>query len=490
MSERKLIFYDDARHYHYYIYEPPMTLAQATATIDAVAGTGVDTFVWGPGLGPTVFYESQKADVFAEHLEVIGDVASWRAYENSMDLIKRGLDPMRLMVERAHQLDMDFIPSYRLTHSSDPKDMDNAHNWKFKIDHPEWVLKGDSEEDSRKNGFNWIYPEVRKERFDILEEAVNKYDIDGLELDLTFDPYYFESYEVESNMSVLTSFLKDLRNVSEEASVKKNKKISIGARIFPSLKANSDAGFDLVKWVDLELLDFLVPNVYSHIPIDPNFKFDWVLDICSKKSVKVYPALGSIIGANRERYAGLEYYRAAAAAYWDRGVDGLYIPWFPWPIESEQRQILREIGDIDVISEKSKRYYVAPKHEANMKFGHESYLPLELITGVKAKNQTVKVYIAEKSKFPKVNLIIKLKESTFRDEMEILINGNVCKFDETNYTPLGFTHALIEIPIDRNVLVSGDNEIGVGILSRPEKLTGTVILEEVDVSVTYPNATV
>ena len=219
MSERKLIFYDDARHYHYYIYEPPMTLAQATATVDAVAGTGVDTFVWGPGLGPTVFYESQKADVFAEHIDIIGDVASWRAYENSIDLINRGLDPMRLMVERAHQLDMDFIPSYRLTHSSDPKDVDNAHNWKFKIDHPEWVLKGDSEEDSRKNGFNWIYPEVRKERFDILEEAVNKYDIDGLELDLTFDPYYFESYEVESNMSVLTSFLKDLRNVCEEASV-------------------------------------------------------------------------------------------------------------------------------------------------------------------------------------------------------------------------------------------------------------------------------
>jgi len=238
------------------------------------------------------------------------------------------------------------------------------------------------------------------------------------------------------------------------------------------------------------LLDFLVPNVYAHIPIDPNFKFDWVLDICSKSSVKVYPALGSVIGANRESYAGLEHYRATAAAYWDRGVDGLYIPWFPWPIESEHRQILREIRDVDVISEKSKRYYVAPKHEANMRFGHESYLPLELITGVKAKNQSVKIYIAEKSKFSKVNLIIKLKESTFRDEMEIVVNGKVCKFDETNYTPLGFTHALIEIPLDRNILVNGDNEIGVGVLSRPEKLTGTVVLEEVEVSIAYPNATI
>ena len=117
-------------------------------------------------------------------------------------------------------------------------------------------------------------------------------------------------------------------------------------------------------------------------------------------------------------------------------------------------------------------------------------MPLELITGVKANNQSVKIYIAEKSKFSKVNLIIKLKESTFRDEMEIVVNGKVCKFDETNYTPLGFTHALIEIPLDRNSLVNGDNQIGVGILSRPEKLTGTVVLEEVEISIAYPNATI
>ena len=33
MSKRKLIFYDDARHYHYYIFEPPIRLEEATATI-------------------------------------------------------------------------------------------------------------------------------------------------------------------------------------------------------------------------------------------------------------------------------------------------------------------------------------------------------------------------------------------------------------------------------------------------------------------------
>ena len=113
-----------------------------------------------------------------------------------------------------------------------------------------------------------------------------------------------------------------------------------------------------------------------------------------------------------------------------------------------------------------------------------------MITGVNAENQSIKIYIAEKSKLSKVNLILKLKESTYRDEMEIVVNGRVCKFNETNYTPLGFKHALIQIPLEQNILVNGDNEIGVGILSRPEKLTGTVVLEEVEINIAYPNATI
>ena len=118
-------------------------MREATATIDAVAGTGVDTFVWGFGVGPTIFHDSKHADVFAAHLDVIPDVASWRAYENTMSLINRGCDPLDVMIDRAHEVGMEFIGSLRLTHSSDPADVTNAHNWQFKIDHPEWVLKGD-----------------------------------------------------------------------------------------------------------------------------------------------------------------------------------------------------------------------------------------------------------------------------------------------------------------------------------------------------------
>ena len=484
MSKRRLIFYDDARHYHYYVYEPPMSMGEATATIDEVAGTGVDTFVWGFGVGPAVFHDSKRADVFAAHLDVIQDVASWRAYENTMQLIEQGHDPLNVMIDRAHEVGMDFIGSLRLTHSSDPSDVTNAHNWQFKIDHPEWVLKGDDSPD-RKNAFNWKYPEVRAERFAIAEETVTRYDVDGLELDLTFDPYYFEADEVADNMHVLTDFIRDLRRAAKEAAKRKGKSIDIGARLLPTLKANNDAGFDVETWLGDGLLDFVVPNVYSHMPIDPDFPFRWALDLARNGECAVYPAMGSVLGPNREEYAGVEYYRAAAAAYWSRGADALYLPWFPWPIGLEQRQILSEIGDPDVLFEKPKRYYMAPRQDQCVKFGYSAPLPVQLDVGLDARPATVGLSVVKDSTDANATLTLKLGESTSHDEMTVHLNGKELALDDAIYTAYGYDYSTLEFLLDWDALVDGMNELSVALLSRPAKLSSAVTLEGVEIAVHY-----
>ena len=63
MSNRRLIFYNDARHYHIYCYDPPLTLEEAQAPIDEIAGTGVDTFAYGFGVGPTMFYNTHVGEI-------------------------------------------------------------------------------------------------------------------------------------------------------------------------------------------------------------------------------------------------------------------------------------------------------------------------------------------------------------------------------------------------------------------------------------------
>ena len=89
---------------------------------------------------------------------------------------------------------MDFFASLRLNHPMDPADVDNPFNWQFRMEHPEWCLTGEG-----KHSFNWVYPEVRAERFAYIEEYLTQYDIEGLELEFTFCPYYFEDDEAERN---------------------------------------------------------------------------------------------------------------------------------------------------------------------------------------------------------------------------------------------------------------------------------------------------
>jgi|AP95_1055475.scaffolds.fasta_scaffold07748_5 hypothetical protein len=485
MSTRRLIFYDDARHYHYYIYEPPMSLEHATATIDSVAGTGVDTFVWGFGVGPTVFHDSKFADVFAAHLDVIGDVASWRAYENTMSLINRGRDPLEVMIDRAHEVGMDFIGSLRLTHSSDPADTRTAHTWQFKIDHPEWVLKGDDSDPARKNNFNWTYAQVRAERFAIAEETISRYDVDGIELDLSFGPHYFEADEVAQNMNVLTDFLRDLRKVAIESARKRGRPLAVGARLLPSLQANNDAGFDIETWFGEGLLDFAVPNVYGQIPVDPNFPFEWMIDMAHSGGCEVYPVLGSTLGVNGKEYAGVEHYRAAAAAYWRRGADALYLPWYPWPIGPEQRQILSEIADPDVLSEKSKRYHMAPRQPQSARFGYDAPLPVALTAGADAPSTTVSLYTAEDPLRADATLTLKLVESTSHDAMTISLNGKELPFADGTYTVYGYSYSTLEFRLERGALLEGPNEITIALLSRPANLTSTVVLDGVEISVDY-----
>ena len=488
MSKRRLIYYDDARHYHMYVYEPPMRLEHCYAPVDQVAGTGVDTFAWGLGLGPTFFYDTKAGDIFASHLEKIGDPASWRAYENVVSLIDRGLDPMKIIVDRAHEQGMEFIGSFRMAHSSDPKDVENAHNWRFKIDHPAWVLKGDDSDPGRKNSFNWVHPEVRAERFAIIEEVVTGYDIDGFELDLSFGPYYFEADEVAQNMHILTDFVRDVRRLADDVGQERGRPIDLGARLHPSLQANLDSGFDVETWFGEGLLDFAVPNVYGHVPIDGDFPFEWLIELACPNGCEVYPAMGSVLGANREAFAGVDYYRAAAAAYWSRGADGLYLPWFHWPVDSEARQILTEIPDRDVLAEKPRRYYMAPRQEQSVKFGYDAQLPLDLELGRKAPGQTVSLYVAENARRADMTLRLKLAESTSHDSMTVTLNGNALPHTSSRYTSHGYSYSWLEYPLKSGSLPEGPNEIGVALHSRPSNLTSTVVLEGLEIAVEYPRA--
>ena len=481
MGKRRLVFYNDARHYYMYCYDPPMRLEDARAPIDEIAGTSVDTFAYGFGAGPTMFHNTQVGEIWGSHLKSFSDLFAWRAYENVRSLIDRGLDPLSVLIDRAHQKGLEFIASLRQSHNMDPKDAENAFNWQFRINHPEWCLKGPG-----KYAFNWVYPEVRAERFALIEETVNRYDIDGFEVDWAFDPKLFEPDEIEKNTHILTEYMRDVRRVANEAAEKRGRPIALGARVLPTLAGNIDAGLDVRTWIEEKLLDFVVPNIYVDLQMDSDFPFEWLVELGHANGCEVYPALQSSVHSNEERPATLDHYRAGAAAYWSKGADAIYLPWFSWPVGAEERHILSEIADPELLNEKPKHYVVRREDEVSDRYGYGSQLPVTLTTGQDAPGETVAFYIADDPDKGRATLRLRLWDTTTHDSMTVSVNGTALPGDTARRTTIGFSQAWLDYPVPRGVLRKGRNEMGVAILTRPGNLTGQVRIESVEVKVEYP----
>ena len=100
-SKRRTLYYNDARHYYLFVFEPPMRMEDAWRPVDEVAGTAVDTFVYGVERGDGLFYPSKVGMRFGADMQPFTMSAYWRVWENMQSLMDRGLDPLEVLRDRA-----------------------------------------------------------------------------------------------------------------------------------------------------------------------------------------------------------------------------------------------------------------------------------------------------------------------------------------------------------------------------------------------------
>ena len=450
-------------------------------------GTGVDTLVYGFGAGPTMFHNTNAGERWGDHLESFPLVAGWRAYENIKSLNERGLDPLKVLIDRAHEKGIEFFGSLRQSHLADPADQDDAVNWmfswQFRIDHPEWCLKGRG-----KYAFDWTHPEVRAERFALIEETVNEYDVDGFEVDWTFWPHYFEDNEAEEKAHILTEYMSEVRRTVDAASAKRGRPIALGARVLPTREGNMAAGMDVTAWIEQGSLDFVVPTVYQDRQLDADLPFEWVVDVAHANRCKVYSTLHDQVGSDSDVHATLDHYRAGAASHRAKGSDGVYLPWFKWPHGPEERDLLGKIGDPKLLSQGSKHYVVRQDFEISAGQLYGAQLPAKIEVGDEASPTVVSFYIADEfDTETRSTLRLSIYDHTIHDETVVTLNDKDLPIPSAWRTTHGFTHVVLDFPLESGDLKTGCNNVSISIRSRPGNL-GTELprLDGVEVMVEYP----
>src|SRR5262249_30096863 len=152
-------------------------------------------------------------------------VVWYRAARVLEQLVADGYDPLKLLIDRCHEVRMLFFASSyvglqggdRATHGGWGRKSD------FVYDHPQFQVGQDSDPRAKNlppTRFSFLHPEVRRECFRVFEELVSRYETDGLELNLAEDDAafpYCRFDEVELLAPILTQWIREVRAAARRA---------------------------------------------------------------------------------------------------------------------------------------------------------------------------------------------------------------------------------------------------------------------------------
>ncbi|MEE3334874.1 MAG: hypothetical protein VX255_00655 [Candidatus Latescibacterota bacterium] len=474
MRQRRTIYFNDARHYYLFVYDPPMRMEDAWSPIDEVAGTSVDTFSYGVSRADGLFYPSKVGLQWGSDRMPFQNAYEWRCWENMQSLTARGLDPLQVLIDRAHEKNMDFIASLRL---GEYGGMDPDHS----------VGNG---------GRGFVHSEVRDHQRSVVEELATAYNTEAVELDFSAAPggcaHCLNPDEAPAQASVLTDFVRDcataVRGRSGDAGL-------LGARVYPSPDLNQRAGLDVDTWLNEGLVDFLIPSSYSCFFLDSQMPIDWIVEAAHRQDTSVYGILqpyyldGSRINTNIE-HMSTEKMRAAAANFWQADVDGLCTWFMDWPLEQVQRQILTELGDPDLTREGTKHYFLRQRAENPARFVYDAELPVAIKADAD-KTHVISFTISDdptNERIGRIRLKINVADLVPADVFDVRLNGVCLASEPCRRYPRwhdAYIGTWLEFELNTVRPVRGTNTLQFALRERPASLEGEISIDDVELIVEY-----
>jgi len=465
------MYFNDARHFYLYAFEPPMPLEDAWRPVDELVGTAVNTLIYG--VETAGLFSDTKVGIRAgSDQRPFTSAHGWRAWYNMQSLIDRGLDPLRVLVDRAHKRGLEFITSMRM--GGGPRDE------RYRIGIKGITAGGGG---ALENNANFAHPEVRDLRFSWLEELAG-YPVEGIELDFAFTPFYFKPQEVKANTPLMTDYV---RRIARMVRSKGAGRI-VGARVFPTVAMNLALGLDVSAWLSERLVDYVAPLYYGYFLLDPDLPFDSLATAAHAVGAEVYPVLQPYF-LKQDSHATPAMLRAAIANYWAKGADGLIIaPWYRWPFREEERSILTDIGEPDVVATRDKHYFLSPRLQDAAALGYQHPLPMAIDRAAAGVEQQIPFYIADdpnSARVARVRLLVKVLNLVAADRLVFKLNGQPLAGETLHRTSHRYEFYWFEFTLIRNKPWLGRNILTVALESKAEGFEGPLTLDQVEVLVEY-----
>ena len=338
----------------YQSYENEVGKEQFRGYVRELAGTGVDILMCCPTAWRLPLYYSEVNRVWQTRGRTHKDpnvVADWKYFDKVFHRVREYMlspdyeDPVEITLDEARKNGISPFLSWRMndlhqTHYNEsrvPPVMDDL--W---INHPEMRL--------RAGNMNYLFPEVRQWYFDTLQELVNRYEIDGLELDFMRYPLFFEAGEIEKGIPVMTEFVRRIRNLTDA------KGIRLAVRVPASVKKALAAGLDVAGWKAEGLVDLITVSTYYKISPEQDIEEYKALPGKAEVLGELHFITFSGVGTEVARFTAKEVYETLGASLLERGADGLSFFNFAYVrdhhfSEARQRRYMDREPDFSIFSD-------------------------------------------------------------------------------------------------------------------------------------------
>ena len=266
-------------------------------------------------------------------------------FDNLTQFFNAGIDPYAVMLAEMKRRGREALLTFRMNddHGND------FLRTQFWADHPEWRLS--------KGALNFGFDEVRDYTFRLIEEAVRRYDSDGIELDFNRFPEFFKDGTTEERVAKMNSFIERVRKMVDDVGRERGKRLVLSVRIpsnfgraLPTPESSLKLGCDIAGWAKHGWIDFVTVSEFLFERFDLPIA-SWKFSI---PNVPVYGGIECTTGGNKEQYLNADGYRRAARNLRKHGADGIYVfnffttreygaeAWEP-PFE-----VFRDLGSLDV----------------------------------------------------------------------------------------------------------------------------------------------
>lgn len=370
-------------------------------------------------------------------------------HKRFIPMIGSGVQPLEVLADQCHQRGMQFIAGIRMNDTHGYKRLEGQTKpWYGDTiaavieENPDWELTAFAEETEHDDFYalDFSAEGVRDFTARVMEETIDRFDIDGIELCFR-DPGYFPHGEGRERAPLMTELFRRIRQRLDEKGRETGKKLLLGARVIPTLEQSLDKGLDVAAWVREGLLDYLSPM--DCMWTDLNLSFHEFSALTRDSECKLWPGIlpwHSQRSRIRLRAAPLSSAncRAYAHSCYRNGADGLAFfnhctvtrnyPYFP-----QLLQVCRQVNDPRKVA-KGERHYIYEPMWAGLKEYHEiqdskrhtraDHILLDRSTDHPTGEAHLNLY-EDRDKGPSMQLLFRGFGLTDSDELEVRFNGHL-----------------------------------------------------------------